>query len=135
MGVEMMIGRALLAIAVSGMALHDAAAQSDASPACQALLSVRDEWQKHGQAIETANKRKADVAAACVLFRRYIATEARLIMMLDADGPSCGVPAKVNQDVRASHAKAQQIGKQLCDRADQQPFLFDGRWPPLRRHE
>ena len=37
------------------------------------------------------------------------------------DGPSCGVPPQVIQQVRGSHAKAQQIGKQVCDAAARGP--------------
>lgn len=97
----------------------------NAPPAkCQALLTIRDELQKHGAAIEAANSKKADVKVACRLFRNYIATEAKMLKMLDTDGPSCGVPAQINQQVRGSHAKAQHIGKQVCDAAAQGPGLL-----------
>jgi hypothetical protein len=94
------------------------------SPKCQALLTIRDELQKRGAAIEAVNQKKADVKVACGLFRNYIATEAKMLKMLDTDGRSCGVPAEINKQVRASHAKAQQIAKQVCDAA--------ARGPPLR---
>jgi hypothetical protein len=129
-----MIGRALLAIAIAGTMLHHAGAQFGGPPAappaqCQELLTLRDELQKHGAAIETANQKKADVQIACRLFRRYIATEAKMLKMLDTDGSSCGVPAQVNQQVRGSHAKAQQIGKQVCDAAQRGPYQYDA--PPI----
>ena len=113
--------------------------------------------QKHGAAIEAANDKKADVKVACRLFRSYIATEAKMLRMLEADGASCGAGAQIIQQVRGSHAKAQQIGKQVCDAAargpapfgptlgdafgtspappdpDQKPYLYDGLWPPNRR--
>jgi len=96
------------------------------------------------------------VKVACRLFRTYIATEAKMLRMLEADGGSCGAGPQIIQQVRASHAKAQQIGKQVCDAAargpglsgptlhdalgsptppdpDQRPFLYDGLWPPNRR--
>jgi hypothetical protein len=138
----MIICRALLAVAIVGTTLHQAGAQfggmpgmpgspgmsggfggppSGPPPKCQALLSVRDELQKHGEAIASANQKKADVKIACRLFRSYIATEAKMIKMLEADGPSCGAPASVLQQVRGSHAKAQQIGKQVCDAAARGP--------------
>jgi hypothetical protein len=90
-------------------------------PKCQALLNIRDELQKHGQAISSANQKKADVKVACSLFRKYIATEAKMLRMLEADGASCGAPPQVIQQVRGSHAKAQQIGKQVCDAAARGP--------------
>lgn len=141
----MMICRALLAVAIVGTTLHHAGAQfggmpgmpgsggpgggfsgpsaapSAPPPQCQALLAIREELQKHGQAIEAANSKKADVKVACRLFRNYIATEAKMLKALDTNGPSCGVPKEINQQVRASHAKAQQIGKQVCDAAARGP--------------
>jgi hypothetical protein len=138
----MIICRALLALAIVGTTLHHAGAQFGGMPGmpggpgaggfggppaggpppkCQALLAIRDELQKHGEAISVANEKKADVKIACRLFKSYIAAEAKMLKMLEADGPSCGVPASVNQQVRGSHAKAQQIGKQVCDAAARGP--------------
>jgi hypothetical protein len=149
-----MMGRALLAIAIAGMTLHHASAQfgdmpglpGNGSPGsgfgmpqqesplqCRALLAVRDELQKHGQAIEAANHKRADVKVACGLFRKYIATEAKMIKMLEADGASCGAPPQVIQQVRNSHAKAQQTAKQVCDAARQRPappMMDDMLMPP-----
>jgi hypothetical protein len=138
-----MIDRALLVIMIMGMALDHAAAQfggapgtlPDASPVpspaprppqCDALLAIRDEWQKHGQAIKAANQKKADVRGACKLFRAYLNTEMKMLRMLEADGASCGVPPQVLQQVRGSHAKAQRIGQQICDAAQRSPY-----WYPL----
>jgi hypothetical protein len=52
-----------------------------------------------------------------------------MLRMLEADGSSCGASAQVIQQVRGSHAKAQQIGKQVCDAAGRGPSLF-GPQPP-----
>ena len=148
----MMIGRALLAIALVGATIPHAGAQfggmpgmpgsggppgappggppgagfggppaAGPPPQCQQLLTLRDELQKQGAAISAANDKKADVKVACGLFRNYLATEAKMIKALDTNGPSCGVPKEVNQQVRGSHAKAQQLGKQVCDAAARGP--------------
>ena len=139
----MMICRALLAIAIVGGTIPQAGAQfggmpglpgspggpgagfgarpSGPPPKCQALLNIRDELHKHGEAISSANQKKADVKVACGLFRRYLATEAKMLKMLEVDGPSCGAPAQVLQQVRGQHAKAQKIGKQVCDAAARGP--------------
>jgi hypothetical protein len=103
---------------------------------CHELLHLRDALQKHGHAIEAANNRKANVKVACQLFRNYLAAEAKMIRTLDKIGASCGVPPQVNQQVRDSHTKAGQIGKQVCDaaaRGPAGPSLSDalGTSPPL----
>jgi hypothetical protein len=157
-GNAMMVYRALLAVAIVGLAIPHAGAQFGGMPGmpgapgadgggfspppqapppqCQELLHLRDALQKHGHAIETANQRKATVKVACQLFRNYLATEAKMILALDKNGPSCGVPPQVNKQVRDSHAKAGQIGKQVCDaaaRGPAGPSLSDalGTAPPL----
>jgi hypothetical protein len=156
-----MLCKALAAIAMTGVMLQHAQAQfgdmpgmpgglgaggfvgppfAAPPPKCQALLAIRDELQKHGEVISAANYRKADVKIACRLFRTYIATEAKMIQMLDADGPSCGVPLSINEQVRGSHAKALQIGKQVCDAAEPQPVFddpsssFDDPQPPFKTY-
>jgi hypothetical protein len=136
-GKVMIVCRALLAAAIVGITLQHAGAQFGGMPGmpgaggfgppqappkqCQELLTIRESLQKHGQAIEAANQKKVDVKVACRLFRTYIATEAKMLKMLDSNGPSCGIPAQVNQQVRGSHAKVQQIGKQVCDAAARGP--------------
>jgi hypothetical protein len=139
----MIICRALLALAIVGSTIPYAGAQfggmpgmpggpgaggggfggppAGPPPKCQALLTIRDDLQKHGAAIQAANEKKADVKIACRLFRNYIATEAKMLRMLEADGQACGAGPQVLQQVRGSHAKAQQIGKQVCDAAARGP--------------
>jgi hypothetical protein len=138
----MIIGRALLAIAVVGATIPTAGAQFGGMPGmpgsgppgggfgapqqgpppqCRALMAIRDELQKHGMAIEAANSKKADVKVACNLFRRYTGAEAKMIQMLEKDGASCGAPPSVIQQVRGSHAKAMQVQKQVCDAAARGP--------------
>ncbi len=138
----MMICRVLLAMAIVGLTIPYAGAQFGGMPGmpgsgppgggfggppqgpppqCKELLSLRDDLQKHGAAIGAANDKKADVKIACGLFRTYIATEGKMLKALETNGASCGVPAEVLQQVRGSHAKAKQIGKQVCDAAARGP--------------
>jgi hypothetical protein len=135
-----MAGRALMTIAILAVALQHAGAQPGTPPAasqaeCQELLTRRDELQKHGKAIGETNDKKADVKVACRLFRTYIATEARMLRLLETHGARCGVPSQVNLQVRTSHARAQQITQQVCDAAHPRPRFDDRRFDgpePLR---
>jgi hypothetical protein len=123
------MSRTLLAIAILCAGFQYAGAQSGAGtppakPECEQLLELREELLKRAEAIETANKKKADATTACHLFRSYLAIEAKMISMLDSDGESCGVPEQVSQGVKASRYKTQRMGQQVCDAAKRRPFQY-----------
>jgi len=99
-------------------------------PACQQLLALRDETRQHGVAIQKAKQHKAHVHEACRLFRSYLSAEAKFIKSLEENGRACGMPPNRINQVKESHAKASQVGKQVCDVAAQTrwpagPFLWD----------
>ena len=137
----MNIWRPLLAVAIVGVSLQHAGAQFGGMPGmpggpggggfggppaappqhCQELLTYREELQKRGQAIEAANQKKANVKVACQLFKNYIATEAKMLKAIVTNGPSCGVPPQVAQQVKESHARVQKIASQVCEAAARGP--------------
>ena len=93
--------------------------QAGPPPACQQLLALRDETQKHGSAIQKANERKATVQDACRLFKNFLAAEAKFIKGLEENSRTCGVPPDAIKQAREGHSKAGQVGKQVCDAAAQ----------------
>jgi hypothetical protein len=90
-------------------------------PACKELLSMRDEVQKHGTAIQKANEKKATVQEACKLFRNFLGAEAKFIKSLEDNSRTCGVPPDAIKQAKEGHSKASVIGKQVCDAAAQGP--------------
>jgi len=94
---------------------------SQPPPGCQQLLALRDETQKNGQAIQKANERKGTAQEACRLFKAYLSSEVKFIKGIEEHGQTCGVPPDLLKQVKDSHAKASQIGKQVCDAAAQGP--------------
>jgi hypothetical protein len=88
-------------------------------PACQELLTLRDEVQKKANAIQSASKRHAPPATACKLFRTFLSSESKMIKAVDRNGPQCGVPANVPTEMKKGHAHAEKIAKQVCDMAAQ----------------
>jgi len=95
--------------------------QAGPPPACQQLMAMRDETQKHGMAIQKANERKATVQEACRLFRTYLAAEAKFIKGLEENSRTCGVPPDAIKQAKEGHGKAAQVGKQVCEAAAQGP--------------
>jgi translation initiation factor 2B subunit (eIF-2B alpha/beta/delta family) len=102
---------------------------------------LRAEIQKHGTAIQEANKRKASVQEACRLFKSYLSAETKFVNSLEENSQACGVPAEAIKQVREGHAKAGQIGKQVCDATARGPRGYEdcnvcgkmGDWGPLVR--
>src|SRR5262249_14705507 len=84
---------------------------------CQQLLAMRDETQKYGMAIQKVNQRKAFVQEACRLFKSYLSAEQKFIQGIEENGRTCGVPPDVLKMIREGHAKAAQIGAQVCEAA------------------
>jgi hypothetical protein len=88
-------------------------------PACQELLSLRDEVQKKANAIQKASKRRAPPSVACKLFRTFLSSESKMIKAVDRNGPQCGVPSNVPGEMKKGHASAEKIAKQVCEAAAQ----------------
>ena len=88
---------------------------------CQQLLAMRDETQKYGMAIQKANQRKVPVQEACRLFKSYLAAEQKFMKAIEENARTCGVPPDVLNQIKEGHAKASQIGKEVCEAAAQGP--------------
>jgi hypothetical protein len=91
------------------------------APACRELMSMRDEVQKYGTAIQKANERRATVQEACKLFKSFLAAESKFIKSLEENTRTCGVPADAIRQANEGHTKASAVGKQVCDAAAQGP--------------
>jgi hypothetical protein len=90
-------------------------------PACQQILTYRDETQKHGQALQAAGKRKAAAEETCKLFKNFIAAETKFLKSLEENSAACGVPPEVIKQGKQGHAKATEVAKRVCDAAAQGP--------------
>jgi hypothetical protein len=97
------------------------AAPQQPPPACQQLVTLRDETQKHGQALQAASQKKASAEELCKLFKVFLASETKMVKGLEEQSATCGVPPEVIQQVRSGHSKATQTSKQICEVAAQGP--------------
>jgi hypothetical protein len=104
-----------------GMSPGGFGAPSEPPPACQQLLTIRDETAKHGQAIHVAGQKKVSPEELCKLFKTFLSSEGKMLKGLEQNSATCGVPPEVLKQVKASHDKAAQVGKQICDAAAQGP--------------
>jgi hypothetical protein len=90
-------------------------------PACTKLMSLRDETQKTGLAVQGAGKRKATPAEACKLFNALLTAEGKFIRGLEDGKAQCGVPDEVIKKTKAELDQITQIRKQVCEMAAQGP--------------
>src|SRR5215831_19666385 len=90
-------------------------APQEPPPACQQLLSSRDDVTKHGQALQAAGQKKVPPEELCKLFKVFLSAEDKMLKGLEEHSATCGVPAEVLKQVKAGHSKASQMGKQICD--------------------
>lgn len=104
-----------------GMSPGGFGAPQQPPPACQQLLTLRDETAKHGQAIHTAGQKKVPPEELCKLFKTFLSSEGKMLKGLEQNSATCGVPSEVLKQVKASHEKAVQVGKNICDAAAQGP--------------
>ncbi|HEY7662756.1 MAG TPA: hypothetical protein VH934_06510 [Xanthobacteraceae bacterium] len=96
-------------------------APQEPPPACKQLLSTRDEAAKYGQAIHTASQKKAPPEELCKLFKNFLAAEGKMVKGLEENSALCGVPSDILKQIKLSHSKAAQVGKQVCEAAAQGP--------------
>jgi len=95
------------------------APQQGPPPACQQLITARDETQKYGQALSVAGQKKAPPEEVCKLFKVFIAAETKMVKGLKDNAATCGVPPEVIKQVETQHNKAAAMAKQVCDVAAQ----------------
>jgi hypothetical protein len=88
-------------------------------PACQQLLSSRDETAKHGNALKAAGEKKAPPEEMCKLFKAFLAAEGKMLKGLQENSATCGVPPEILKQVKEGHGKASEVGKKVCDVAAQ----------------
>jgi hypothetical protein len=86
-------------------------------PACQQLLTLRDDVQKRAGALQKASERKASPVEACKLFRSFLSADTKMIKAVEQHGAQCGVPPNISQEMKTGHANASKVAKQVCDAA------------------
>jgi hypothetical protein len=97
------------------------APQQGPPPACQQILTSRDETAKHGQALQAAGKKKASPEEICKLFKAFIAAETKFVKVLEENSTPCNVPAEAIKQVKLGHSKASETAKNICEAAARGP--------------
>lgn len=100
------------------------APQPAVPPACQTLMTLRDETQKNSSAIRTIQEKAQsehkpmDPVIGCKLFKVFLASHTKFIQGLAANQAACGVPPEVIKAAKEEHGKISEISTQVCDAAE-----------------
>jgi len=78
---------------------------------------LRADAEKRAQIVKAASERKASAQEACGLIKGYVAAEAKLVNYVTTKQTACGIPAEVPKQLKANHARSQQMMKGVCQAA------------------
>jgi len=92
----------------------DSAGQQDCM---EKFAPLRADAEKRAQAIKAASERKAPPQEACSLIKGYVAAEAKLVNYVTTKQTACGIPAEIPKQLKANHARSQQMQKAVCQAA------------------
>ena len=82
---------------------------------------MKAEIQKHSLALQAAARKKAPPDELCNLFNEFLAAESKLVKGLEEQRTACGLPRPLVEQAKAVHGKVAQIGKRVCEVAEQGP--------------
>ena len=85
---------------------------------CQGgFTALRADYEKHGKAIEAANKRKASAQEACELFKTLTVAQAKMLKFLKDNKIGCNVPDDIIKNLGTSVTKTTAVKTQVCTAA------------------
>jgi hypothetical protein len=88
--------------------------QQQEPPCLKAFSKLRDDAQHKGNAIEKAGKRKVSPQVACQLFTALAAAEGKMVKYAVENATWCGIPAQAVEQMKAGHAKANEMRVKIC---------------------
>jgi len=98
--------------------------QQQGDPPCiKDFSKLRDETEKHANAVMAAQKRKVPLPEACKYLTAFATSEEKLLKYAKANAASCGIPAQLIQQISAGYNNVSQARTKVCQMAaaPQQP--------------
>ncbi len=113
-------------------------AQQQKPPCYDQFLPLRNEVDKRFEAAKKALDRRGSAAELCSLLTRFSDAEVAMIKYVEKNGATCGFPASMLGNIKASNVKSQEYRKQACSAAASprparpaEPTLSDALSPPV----
>ena len=84
-------------------------------PCVAEFVRLRGEVEKHSNAAKAANQRKAPREDICKQVSAMVAADTRWVKYSEDNASSCGIPADVVRQIKASHTRMLGVRKQVCE--------------------
>ena len=84
---------------------------------CQEIMTLHQEREKRGGAIQAAIQRKATPGEVCGLVKNYVESETKMIKFIEANGSTCGFPPDALPSLKASQKRTLQVRTNACNAA------------------
>ena len=93
-------------------------AQLQAAPCMADFMKLRREAERRGNAIKAASKRKASPAEACGLIESYLDADLKMLIFVEANQMSCGIPSNVPDGMRQNRSDVEGLRGRVCAAAE-----------------
>lgn len=92
-------------------------------PSClRDFTPLRDETLLRGRLVRAASERHVPAAEACRLVHDYELAQTKMIDFAVSHAESCGIPAKITDQLRAGHDSSVTLLKKVCTSTQQVPM-------------
>lgn len=92
-------------------------------PGCLSdFAPLRDETLLRGRLVRAASERHVPAAEACRLVHDYELAQTRMIDFAVSHAESCGIPARITDQLRAGHDSTVTLLKKVCTSTQQVPM-------------
>ncbi len=96
--------------------------QQQGEPPCIKDFSrLRDDTEKHANAVMAAQKRKVPLPEACKYLTAFATSEEKLLKYAKDNASSCGIPAQLIQQISMGYANVSKARTKVCQMAAAPP--------------
>jgi hypothetical protein len=88
--------------------------QQQAPPCFKDFAPLRAEAEKRAMALKAGMERKVTREEACVLFKRFSESEARVVKFVQENAQWCGIPSEAATQMKANHTRTIKTQNQVC---------------------
>jgi hypothetical protein len=114
----------------------DQPAQRQEPPCLRDFVKLRDDTERHGQAVMAAQKAKVPLPEACKLLTAFAVSQDKMLAYAKKNQTACGIPPEIVQQITKGHANVAQARTKVCAMAAQPqrpagPSLSDALGAPI----